>query len=58
MPDFAMCRGAGCDRRSRCYRYLAVPSGSFQDWMVAPADVDGCRFFKPVPRGVWTRRRL
>ncbi len=31
MPDIAMCRGVGCDKRESCYRHRALPS-RWQSW--------------------------
>ena len=49
MPDIAMCRGAGCPRRDRCYRYTARPERMQSYFAVPPIKPDGsCDYFADI----------
>ena len=40
MPDISMCPEVGCSRRSTCYRYMAIPNGRRQSYMLGRGNLD------------------
>lgn len=40
MPDITMCSNDECEKRSKCYRYLATPSVPYQSISDFPFDRD------------------
>ena len=46
MPDISMCANINCSRRSRCYRYLAIPSKHWQSY--AEFTAENCEYFWDV----------
>ena len=48
MPDITMCLNNNCPRKTRCYRYCAVPS----DWQsFAHFEHKECENFREIPEG-------
>jgi len=51
MPDLAMCKNFECARRSGCYRYMAIPKPSHQEWHnIELGDGDSCESFLQLQR--------
>lgn len=46
MPDVTICPGTGCDKKKKCYRYMAKPDEDWQAVFVkAPVEtIDGLQF--------------
>jgi hypothetical protein len=57
MPDIAMCCNKACPKRSKCYRYLAVPCQFRQPYMqMAPDPATGeCPYFWEAMEGPGVR---
>ena len=48
MPDITMCKGGGCPRKDKCYRYTAKPCEYMQSYFVnTPIDPEDteCKYF-------------
>ncbi len=50
MPDITMCKGEGCKKKKKCYRYTAEPTKYWKSYFVkSPVDDTGnCPDFWPV----------
>jgi hypothetical protein len=55
MPDIAMCRGENCDRRKKCYRYMAVPFRFWQSYFSPKKRGKDCDNFYPIEEGAKIR---
>lgn len=48
MTDISKCRGDGCDRKERCWRYIAPSAGqSWQTWIMARDCIAGTPVTQP-----------
>ncbi len=45
MPDISMCNNEKCDKKNKCYRYMAIPS-SWQAY--SNFDEKDCEYFMPI----------
>jgi len=50
MPDIAKCKGEGCDKKERCYRYTAEPDEYYQTY--GYFDPEGCEYFWEIEHNV------
>jgi len=46
MPDKYMCMNEACERKTDCYRYMAVPSEPWQSYF--KPDEKNCEDFTPI----------
>lgn len=58
MPDIALCNNNDCPRRTKCYRFMAVPNPYRQSYSTFPVDEDEiasgtCSFFSPIRPDDW-----
>lgn len=47
MPDITMCANKLCNKKEKCYRFMAEPS-EYQSY--AMFESDGCEFFMILPK--------
>ena len=49
MPDISMCQNTMCNRRLKCYRYMAIPTPMWQSYGEFPEQDDKCKYFWAMP---------
>ena len=56
MPDISMCSNAKCDKKNKCYRYMAIPNPFRQSY--ADFDEKDCGYFMPIGNRLTIKEKI